>query len=106
MEAIRTQLSPSCAENSPMSRTPTNSLLSCWHRTASLPPKSWWNVCARSWNIPDSEHRIFYDPRIRLAGEEEDSCGCEDEHCSCGHDHCYWRTSIAAVDMTIAKIEK
>lgn len=38
-------------------------------------------------NIPDSDHRIFYDPMADDADECDDECGCDDE-CDCEHNHC------------------
>ena len=35
-------------------------------------------------NIPDSDHRIFYDPQHDL----EDDDDCDDDHCDCDHEHC------------------
>lgn len=35
-------------------------------------------------NIPDSDHRIFYDPQHDLEDEDD----CDDDHCDCDHEHC------------------
>lgn len=41
-------------------------------------------------NIPDSDHRIFYDPQHDLEDEDDcddDHCDCDHEHCDCDHEH-------------------
>ena len=40
-------------------------------------------------NIPDSDHRIFYDPQHDLEDDcDDDHCDCDHEHCDCDHEHC------------------
>ena len=39
-------------------------------------------------NLPDSDHRIFYDPHAEEVDDEpDDECECEQDDCECCHEH-------------------
>ena len=87
MEAIRTQLSAIVRTEQPDEPYTDEQLAQLLAQDGIFATEELVERLREELNIPDSEHRIFYDPH-QDSCEEEDSCGCEDEHCSCGHDHC------------------
>ena len=86
MEAIRAQLSSIIRSENPDTPYSDEQLAQLMAHDGVFMTDELVERLREELHIPDSDHRIFYDPQQDCEDEDESDC-CEEHECSCGHEH-------------------
>ena len=86
MEAIRAQLSSIIRNENPDTPYSDEQLAQLMAHDGVFMTDELVERLREELHIPDSDHRIFYDPQQDCEDEDESDC-CEEHSCSCGHEH-------------------